>query len=69
MTEFLKAFQRNQDGSWTCVTRAVYVDREARIQVTPGTTFTRGTSIMGVDLVEWLERQRETVSRRSAARA
>jgi hypothetical protein len=32
----------------------------------PGTRFTSGTSFMGVDLVEWLERQLELASRTAA---
>jgi len=66
MNEFLRAFKRSDDGSWTCTAKAVYVGTEGHIQVTPGTRFTPGTSFMGVDLVEWLERQREIVLRRAA---
>ena len=65
MTDFLRAFQRGEDGSWTCITKAVYADREARIQVMPGTRFTPGTTLMGVDLVEWLERQQALVASRA----
>jgi hypothetical protein len=28
---------------------------KGRIQVTPGSTFTRGTRFMGIDLAEWLD--------------
>jgi hypothetical protein len=66
MVDFLNAFERSADGSWTCVSKAVYANSEGRIQVMPGTRFTSGTSFMGVDLVEWLERQLEFASRTAA---
>ena len=55
MTDFLKGFRRNDDGSWTCVARASYSGNDGTIQVMPGTIFTPGTSFLGVDLVGWLE--------------
>lgn len=55
MTDFLKGFRRNDDGSWTCVARVSYSGNDGTIQVMPGTTFTPGTSFLGVELVSWLE--------------
>jgi len=55
MEVFFKAFRRNADGSWTCVTAATYEGTHGRIQVTPGSTFTRGTTFMNVDLARMLD--------------
>ena len=60
---FFKAFFRNPDGSWTCIAPATLEHPKGRIQVAQGTHFTRGTSFMGVDLVEWLEKQRREQAR------
>ena len=68
MSDFLRAFERGPDGSWTCLAKATYVHSEGRIQVMPGTRFTPGTSIMGVDLVAWLERQLQQIVPPSAAK-
>ena len=57
MNEFLKAFHRNDDGSWTCVAAARYQSAEGRIEVAPGTTFTKGTVFLGVEIASWLEQQ------------
>ncbi len=58
MQSFYKAFFRHPDGSWTCVAPATLDHPKGRIQVAQGTHFTRGTTFMGVDLIEWLEQQR-----------
>lgn len=54
---FIKAFFRHPDGSWTCIAPATLEHPKGRIQVAQGTHFTRGTSFMGIDLVDWLEKQ------------
>jgi hypothetical protein len=56
-TSFIEAFQRGQDGSWTCVAPATFEGPNGRIQVAPGTRFTAGTAFMGVDLAKWLDEQ------------
>jgi hypothetical protein len=56
---FIKAFFRHPDGTWTCIAPATLDHPKGRIQVAQGTHFTRGTSFMGIDLVEWLEKQYE----------
>lgn len=55
MIDFLKGFRRNDDGSWTCLVPVSYSGNDGHVQVMPGTTFTPGTSFLGVDLVGWLE--------------
>ena len=55
MQTFYKAFFRHPDGSWTCIAPATLEHPRGRIQVAQGTHFTRGTSFMGIDLVDWLE--------------
>lgn len=57
MKDFIKAFRRNADGSWTCIAPATLNGPGGRIQVTPGTTVAPGTIFMGVELVAWLESQ------------
>jgi hypothetical protein len=54
MDEFAKHFCRNSDGSWTCVSAGTFRGPNGRIQVTPGSTFYRGTMFMGFDLAAWL---------------
>ena len=56
MEQFVQAFRRNADGSWTCVAAATLEGPEGRIQVAPGATFYPGTRFMNVDLAQWLER-------------
>jgi hypothetical protein len=57
MEEFIRNFVREPDGSWVCVSAAETQLDGGRIQVAPGTRFTRGTRFMGVDLAELLESQ------------
>ena len=57
MQEFIKHFVRESDGAWTCVAPVELDGPTGRIQVTPGSRFTRGTSFMGVDLARWLDEQ------------
>jgi hypothetical protein len=55
MEEFIHNFVREADGSWLCVRPAEAVLASGRIQVAPGSRFTRGTRFMGVDLAELLD--------------
>jgi hypothetical protein len=55
MERFYTAFRRNADGSWTCIAAATYEGPLGRIQVTPGSTFSRGTTFMNVDLARMLD--------------
>jgi hypothetical protein len=52
---FIKHFVREGDGMWRCVAPAELQVDVGRIQVAPGTIFTRGTMFMGVDLASMLE--------------
>ena len=55
MKEFIKHFEREPDGAWTCITPAEITTIMGRIKVTPGTRFTPGTVFMAVDIVRLLE--------------
>lgn len=57
MGEFIRNFVREPDGSWLCVRPAEAQLDGGRIQVAPGSRFTRGTRFMGVDLAEFLDEQ------------
>jgi hypothetical protein len=63
LADFIKAFVRGSDGSWKCVAPATW-EGPPRVQVTPGTRFTRGTVFMGVDLAKLLDEQYEKDQRR-----
>jgi hypothetical protein len=55
--EVLKCFERNSDGSWTCIAPVRIDHPRGRIEVTPGTRLAPNTVFMGVDLAAWLEDQ------------
>ena len=57
MKQFIRAFRRNPDGSWTCIEPATFDGPGGRIQVTPGSTFAPGPKFMNVDLAAWLDEQ------------
>ena len=57
MQKFIKAFVRDQYGAWRCIEPADLQTPQGRIQVTPGTVFTKGTKFMNVDIAELLESQ------------
>lgn len=52
-----KAFQRNADGSWTCVQPMTLEGPNGRIQVPEGVHLKRGMLFMGVELAKWLDQQ------------
>jgi hypothetical protein len=56
MHNFIKAFERNTNGSWTCIAAATVDGPDGRIQVAPGLIILPGTIFMGIDLASWLER-------------
>jgi hypothetical protein len=64
MQEFIKHFNRDSSGAWTCISTAEFNGPNGRIQVTVGTRFTRGTDFMGVDLAKWLDEQHKKDSQR-----
>jgi hypothetical protein len=53
--DFIKHFVRDKYGAWHCISPADIDLPKGRVQVTPGTVFTRGTKFMNVDLAELLE--------------
>ncbi len=55
MDKFIEHFVRRSDGVWECVSFVEWSGPNGRIQVTPGSCFTRGTNFMGVDLAQWLD--------------
>ena len=59
MREFIKHFIREHHVSWRCVEPAEFKVDGSRIQVAPGTRFTRGTTFMGVDLAARLDQEFE----------
>jgi hypothetical protein len=66
MSEFIRHFTRDGQGRWTCVTQAEVIAPAGRIQVTPGTTFARGTMFMNFDIAAALDDQYEKERRHSA---
>ena len=54
---FIRHFVRVSAGTWTCVRDGEFTGPNGRIQVTVGTTFTRGTNYMGMDVAQWLDEQ------------
>jgi hypothetical protein len=57
MHSFIRHFVRDNAGRWTCVAAATLETPAGRIQVAPGTTFTRGTYFMNCDLAAMLDEQ------------
>jgi hypothetical protein len=57
MTEFLRAFRREPNGTWVCVEPTTFEGPNGRVQVTPGTAFSRGSTFMGADMAKWLDEQ------------
>ena len=55
MEEFLKAFARNPDGSWTCVAPATLRNPYWSIKYTEGATFRPESMFMGVQLTKFLD--------------
>jgi hypothetical protein len=57
MEDYFNSFRRDAGGTWTCLASATIEHPKGRIQVTPGTSFSPGTSFMGVDVAAWLDEQ------------
>lgn len=57
MRNFIRHFVRVGPGIWTCVRNGELDGPNGRIQVTIGSTFTMGTSFMGIDLADLLEEE------------
>jgi hypothetical protein len=67
MQEFIRHFVREPDGAWQCVSPATLETATGRIQVTPGSRFTRGTIFMGVEIAAWLDMQAASAFRNGMA--
>ena len=57
MKEFIKHFNRESSGIWTCISKAEFNGPTGRIQVAVGSVLRRGMNFMGVDLAKKLEEQ------------
>lgn len=57
MEQFIKHFRREGDGVWICVEPAELNLPQGRVQVAPGSRFTRGTKFMNIELAALLEKQ------------
>ena len=66
MWRVVENFVRDQYGSWLCIKPAEINLPGARVLVTPGTRFTRGTCVMDVDLARLLDEAYEERRRRDA---
>lgn len=56
MEQFIKQFVREAPGVWSCVAPAeLLLPQGGRIQVTPGTRFTRGSMFMNVEVAKLLD--------------
>jgi hypothetical protein len=55
---FIKHFAREPNG-WRCIEPATLDLPGGRVQVTPGSVFTRGTSFMNIDLAQMLDEEYE----------
>ncbi len=51
-----EAFKKNSDGSWTSVHATDIQAPVGAIRIPPGMTFNAGKTLIGIDLVEVLER-------------
>ena len=62
MHNFIRLFVRVGPGMWTCVRNGDLNGPNGRIQVTLGSTFTRGTSFMGIDLAALLDEEHDKIN-------
>ena len=64
MKDFIKSFQRDSEGHWTCTAPCQIELAGGRIQVAVGTRFTAGTRFMDVDIAGLLDAEYEKAKRR-----
>ncbi len=50
------AFEKGEDGNWVCVQACSIAIGNKEVVFTKGLTFTKGHPFMGVDVVDWLEK-------------
>ena len=65
MERFIKGFRRDAYGVWVCIAPAELQLPQGRIQITPGSTFTRGTKFMNVELAALLDEQWDSQQQRA----
>jgi hypothetical protein len=51
----LDAFQKNPDGSWTCIANTDIKSNGSIIRINPGVTFRKSRPQWGIDVAEFLE--------------
>lgn len=52
------AFEKNYDGSWTCIETVKIADYHGdEIEVSQGTVMYKGVLLMGIDFAGWLDKQ------------
>ena len=59
MQRFIKCFRREGAAAWMCLEPAELVLPQGRIQVNPGTRFTRGTRFMNVEIAALLDEEHD----------
>lgn len=64
MEAFIKRFRREGAGVWICVEPAELQLPQGRIQIAPGTRFTRGAMFMNVEVARLLDEHYERYSTR-----
>ena len=57
MEKFIRHFRREEPGVWVCIEPATLELPQGRVQVAPGTRFTRGTTFMNVELARLLDEE------------
>jgi hypothetical protein len=50
-----KAFEKDEEGTWTCVEACSLNINQKELVLGKGLTFSKGVPYMGVDVAEWLE--------------
>ncbi len=55
MFDFMHAFRRNADGSWTCVEPITLVQPSGPVQFTQGATFRPESMFMGIKVAKFLD--------------
>jgi hypothetical protein len=63
MQTFMKCFVRDNHGAWRCIEPATLDLPSGRIQVTPGSVFTRGTMFMNIEVAKILDEEYEKARR------
>ena len=52
----MEAFSRDDDGNWTCTQACSLTIDQKELRFSQGLSFAKGTPFMGVDVVDWLEK-------------